>query len=188
MLANHYWRMMTEQLEFSVLSAPLASIDRRVLSQAWYSALRWARDQRTSMRSARPVQVATSTACRARCGGEPVRSREPVAARPPSPKQVRDRRWDFVHDRRAARCKLARDIERVFCDRRRVTNRATFTVGSQRQRVHVILQSSGNQVTIVAICSPTARALVATALAQARYALGRRGIVLAVAREVVSCS
>ncbi len=30
---------MTQQLEVSILAAPLAAIDRRVLSQAWYAAL-----------------------------------------------------------------------------------------------------------------------------------------------------
>src|SRR5581483_5549433 len=30
---------ISDQLQFSILSAPVASADRRVLSQAWYSAL-----------------------------------------------------------------------------------------------------------------------------------------------------
>ena len=35
----HHRSMMTQQLEVSILAAPLAAIDRRALSQAWYSAL-----------------------------------------------------------------------------------------------------------------------------------------------------
>jgi hypothetical protein len=39
--------MMTQQLEVSILAAPLAAIDRRALSQAWYSALHLARPDRS---------------------------------------------------------------------------------------------------------------------------------------------
>ena len=39
--------MMTQQLEVSILAAPLAAIDRRALSQAWYSALHLARSDRS---------------------------------------------------------------------------------------------------------------------------------------------
>jgi hypothetical protein len=35
--------MITQQLGYSILTAPLAAIDRRALSQAWYSALHLAR-------------------------------------------------------------------------------------------------------------------------------------------------
>ena len=42
----HHRAMMTQQLEVSILAAPLAAIDRRALSQAWYSALHLARPDR----------------------------------------------------------------------------------------------------------------------------------------------
>ena len=42
----HHRSMMTQQLEVSILAAPLAAIDRRALSQAWYSALHLARPDR----------------------------------------------------------------------------------------------------------------------------------------------
>ena len=54
----HHRAMMTQQLEVSILAAPLAAIDRRVLSQAWYSALRLARDDAEAARRTRAPAAA----------------------------------------------------------------------------------------------------------------------------------
>src|SRR6202034_3463065 len=59
----HHRAMMTQQLEVSILAAPLAAIDRRALSQAWYSALHLATPDRRAvpLRESSPCPVATST-------------------------------------------------------------------------------------------------------------------------------
>ncbi|HEY1429269.1 MAG TPA: hypothetical protein VGF18_06830, partial [Candidatus Tumulicola sp.] len=46
---------MTEQLRVSIVAAPLAAIDPRALSQAWYSALHLARESRAPLAGAKRV-------------------------------------------------------------------------------------------------------------------------------------
>jgi hypothetical protein len=77
-------------------------------------------------------------------------------------------------DRRTPRSRLARRIESVLFSPHSQVRRATFTIG--RGRVHVVLQSKGDRIALVAFCSPALRGIVARALAQARFALAARGI------------
>jgi hypothetical protein len=172
--------MMTRQLQVSILAAPLAAIDRRALSLAWYSALHLARDQRHephtrggNSRGAQPRKrvgvelvvpedVRSGVHARASLGG--------LAFRPISGDKAV---WGIV-DRRMPRLPLATRIESCLFERRSQAKRASFTIG--RGRVHVVLQSKGDRVVLVALCSPTLRIIVARALAQARFALAARGI------------
>lgn len=172
--------MMTRQLQVSILAAPLAAIDRRALSQAWYSALRLARDQRPTLhtrgnnsRGAQlrkrvgvelvvPEDLCNAAHARASFSGLASRS---IAG---------DKAVWGIFDRRMPRLPLARRIESVLFDRRSQAKRASFTIG--RGRVHVVLQSKGDRVVLVALCSPTLRTIVVRALAQARFALAARGI------------
>jgi hypothetical protein len=71
---------------------------------------------------------------------------------------------------------LSRRIERTFFRQSAPLRRATFSLGRGRARVHVILQSTASTVTLVALCRPEMRRVVARALAQARWALAARGI------------
>ncbi len=48
--------MMTQQLHVSILAAPLAAIDPRALSQAWYSALRLAHGAPGDLANRRPLR------------------------------------------------------------------------------------------------------------------------------------
>jgi hypothetical protein len=172
--------MITRPLQVSILAAPLAAIDRRALSQAWYSALRLARDQRpaprTRGRDSRCEQV------RKRAGIEVVLpgrvcswapARASLAGLESRPITCHDAAGRFA-DRRVPHSPLANRIENVLFDPRSQAKRASFTVG--RGRVHVFLQSKGDRVALVALCSPALRGIVARALAQARYALAARGI------------
>lgn len=175
--------MMTQQPGFSILSAPLAAVDRRALSQAWYSALHLAREGRT----AAPVRpAATQSAC-----AVPPREHRASAIRTERPRNDNahathaSRRSSFdgagvSADRRGVRSALARKIEHTFLDPTRHVARTTFSVDGTRERVHVSLQTTGNRVRLVAVCSPSLRAAVAEALAQARYALAARGIEVAI--------
>ncbi len=180
---------ITEQLQFSVLTAPVAAFDRRALSQAWYSALYGWGD--TSAGSGPPStsleQAAPLAATHAQSGAvrSEVPPREPALARRlKTPVYAQG----LPPERRAPRSPLARKIERAILRPRSAARKSSFTVEGAHGRVHVLLQSRGAQLKLVAICPPKARAHVAAALAQARYALALRGIDLdADARGTVQC-
>lgn len=171
---------MSQQIGFSVLSAPLAAVDRRALSQAWYSALHLARD-------ASPVecpavrQKSTASGGSATAPPRQVRHAGPAGAAPMPPRAMREsiaERIDCGVDRRAARSPLARRIEREFLRPLRPARRATFSIAGDGSRVHVTLQGSGPHLRLVAVCSSRLRSTVARAISEARYALASRGIAL----------
>lgn len=171
--------MMTEQLGFSILTAPLAAIDRRALSQAWYSALHLA--QGTCIQASSP-KPQTSI---------PIRERAPRIVEPrgqtrlerrtarPKPRVPASKsQAPSVPERRAERSALARHIERTFLNPIARPVRATFTIDGTRARVHVALQTTAEGVRIVAVCPASIRSRVSHALDEARYALAARGISL----------
>ncbi len=98
-----------------------------------------------------------------------------ISAERGKPPQLQPRAGVAV-ERRAARNGLARTIERSLLHPRGQTRAATLTLGNGR--VRVILKHSRAGLLLVAICAPKAGSAVARALAQARYALARRGIAL----------
>ncbi|HXO17241.1 MAG TPA: hypothetical protein VN909_03645 [Candidatus Dormibacteraeota bacterium] len=174
--------MMTHQLEVSILAAPLGAIDRRVLSQAWYSAL--------GLASSRPDAPATSasartTAAAAFVRGGPATAMPHRAGAPLLPVRAVPRKAAGIplncasrneFHRRTVRSKLAVQIERTFADPGSHVRRATFSLGRGSVRVHVILQTKGEHAVLLAICSPEVRGIVSRALTQARHALAARGI------------
>lgn len=170
--------MMTQELNVCVVAAPLAAIDRRALSQAWYSALHCASGTNSPVPERRPKNARTghtfSGAQRARrdgrCASAPLHPRVVRAKNA----QVRDGCFGTGGDRRARRSALARRIERRFLDPRSISQRATFASGGKR--VHVVVQASAGRVRLVAVCPPGIREAVARALAQARFALASRGV------------
>jgi hypothetical protein len=172
--------MMTQQLGFSILTAPLAAIDRRSLSQAWYSALHLARNDSNAPHVApkhlsgvvQPKGVASVPM------QDPGRKEVATlrATRAPNESDRRLRGCDVSVERRATRSPLARKIERTFLDPRLHVRRATFSIDGTRSRIHVALQSAGGRVRLIALCAPSERNVVRDALAQARYALAARGI------------
>lgn len=171
---------ITEHLEFSVVSAPLAQIDRRALSQAWYSAL--------YSQSAAPAKAPASHARNAESVSAASKTpNDTPATQLHAPAGARGRRCIIPtqaraeasgEERRAARSSLARRIERRFLRPGMPPKHATFQLEGDRGRVQILLQQSGAQMRLVAICADAARTRVAEALAQARYALAGRGIAL----------
>jgi len=174
--------MMTQQLEVSILAAPLGAIDRRALSQAWYSALRLGR-------TAPPAAATVSTASRG--GSSCPKQREshpsPRLGAPPArpagasrshstrePEICEDAEFRRPGVARAPRPQLAGAIERAFADA--ALRRATFSVGRGSARIHIVLQTKGNRTTLIALCRPHLSGVVARALAQAQVALAARGI------------
>jgi hypothetical protein len=170
--------MMTRELQVSILAAPLAAIDRRALSQAWYSALRLARDQQRAPQKcvgdSRGALARDRERIRPAPGGVGREARTCACVDALEARSIvgYDSAWRV--DRRAPRSPLARQIESVLFDPRSQARRASFTIGCGR--VHVVLQSKGDRVALVALCSPALRGIVARALAQARFALATRGI------------
>jgi DNA-binding XRE family transcriptional regulator len=171
---------IAEHLQFSVLSAPIAALDRRALSEAWYSTLyKQQRGQPMDPHAAHrsPVNVTVlQTAKPSAALGDPRHARHDtrVALRGVQRSAINQTEVE----RRSARLPLARKIERTFARPRKPLHAAAFVIEGTRGRVQVILQSRGTRLNLVAICSPTARAHVARALEQARYSLAVRGIEL----------
>lgn len=186
--------MMTQQLEVSILAAPLAAIDRRVLPQAWYSALRLARET-PRLSTARPHRGVAVGSPASRPFHKPILTATPrrVLVRsshfPPaaSLRVCSDEDWARLRDDRARRWPLARAIENAFSDPRAKVRRATFSMGRGSARIHVVLQTNGQRAALVALCRPELSGLVARALMQARLALAARGVELR-AKGVQTCS
>jgi len=172
--------MMTQQLELSIIAAPLGAIDRRALSQAWYSALRIAArrepapacgnprfchalEPRVLSHTATEMERRVSVTSSPRAGSAEARKRLQNLAQGP-------------HLRLTTRSALAAQIERAFFRARAYPKRATLSMGRGRARVHVILHTSGTKVALLAVCRPEMREIVARALAQARAALALSGI------------
>jgi len=178
--------MMTQQLKVSILAAPLAAIDRRTLSQAWYSALRLAREQQApatvNARSRDTAIVRLPVPRRDEMTGARPRSAatgSPRVAKATIP-TLGDEETRKAVGQRTVRSPLAQRIERAFSDRRSQLKRATFSMEHGGARVHLILQTKGRSTALVALCRPELRNVVARALAQARFALAARGIGLEV--------
>lgn len=178
-----------QHLEFSVLSAPLASVDRRSLSQAWYSAL-YAADKTPKCENRCPAPASTS-------GDSPVcdvaQKQAPIHANSAGPiERVPAREGDTprasASERRTAQLPLARRIEHRLRCSPKAPRKTSVTLDEPGGRVQLLLCTSGHRVKLVAICSPRAKERVAAALVQARYALAKRGIALeAVQRDGAAC-
>jgi hypothetical protein len=178
---------ISEQLHFSILSAPIASADRRALSQAWYSAL-------YRGTSKKPLVAADAKICRGDNTGAPPRAGVRLSAAPVSGAAPRAPRVEAyasraaAGERRAPQLRLARQIEGLVRQRQSARTAATFVLDGSRARVRVLVVAGGGSIRLIAICSKNAREPVARALEQARYASAARGIILnATTREEVRC-
>lgn len=171
--------MMTQELGFSILTAPLAAMDRRALSQAWYSALHVVRDRDPERQVAGRKQREPAAVLRPPLA--PARTRDARSGRAATCRVARAEdpsRGAFPSERRGARSALGIKIERVLAERKAPARRVSFTVDGSAARVHVALARSEAGVQLVALCPPALRARLARALEEARYALAARGIPL----------
>ncbi len=161
----------THRLEFDVLTAPLAEIDRRTLSQAWYSALDLAAAPSASPRSPK------------RAVADPAPARTPIASPAGTPSRVavsNARIPATAHacgsagsalERRSTRSELARRIERIVARPLPEARAASFALRGPHGRVQILVRSVAGRTHLIAICAQEARADVARALDQVRYAL-----------------
>jgi hypothetical protein len=166
---------VSEDLQFSILSAPVASFDRRALSQAWYSALYGSAASSAESGSMQRNGCAPKTAMKQRATSRSAVQRTTMAQSSAAVGHPQTARFGDI-ERRASRSPLARKIERAFLHPRAAVRKAAFTIEGAQGRVQVLLQSRGARIKLIAICPAKARNEVAIALAQARYALAQRGI------------
>ena len=166
----------------AVVATHLAALDRRALSQAWYSALHLAERTVPARRNvATPPSLGTpaktpAAACRGEAGhGAPVATSRAVREPRSAPRSARSDGHPTGAERRAPRSELARRIERGVARRRAMDGNAAFAVRAGDARVHIVVRCSGARTRIVAVCSPPLRERVERALAQARFALAGRG-------------
>ncbi|HTA37800.1 MAG TPA: hypothetical protein VK760_01930 [Candidatus Acidoferrales bacterium] len=168
----------TQQLDISVLSAPLAAIDRRSLSQAWYSALHLARDGSSPKPAApRSATVQGSAPRGVALAARPPRTGELVPVNAKTAHATLARGGGAV-ERRTPRSPLAGRIERALFERPSAHARSAFAIGEGTGRVVVVLHATGTRVRLIALCSPSLRRTVSRALDQARFALAARGIAM----------
>lgn len=166
---------ITDHLNFSVVSAPLESIDRRTLSQAWYSALFNAhlagtesnvsakRDAGTAASQSRLRQARTAQTRTALAGERATDARAASSFSLP------------VVERRRLNSPLGVKIQRALQARRTSARPTSFTIKDNSGRVQLLVHGNGARLTLVALCSAAAKADVSRALAHARYALSLRG-------------
>ncbi len=181
---------ITEHLNLSVLSAPIASVDRRALSQAWYSALYGDRNGSSGTGATlQKMQPQSATSVRKPQGRHKDAAHGRSPALPTATRRTKaSAHWTCDADRRTRRSPLAEKIQRTFVRPHRPARRACFDLEGRHGRVQIVLQSHGSRLTLVALCAPAAAQEVARALAQVRYALAQRGIELhAATREHASC-
>src|SRR5579862_1420951 len=135
-------RMMTHQLEVSILAAPLAQMDRRALSEAWYTALRFAPNPQVAVaRSTALPAPASHAEHRFAQNLEPARAAGtllPAAMASHSrglPPGLADAAPVAA---RARQNTLAQRIERAFGGKPMSAKRATFSLGRGNARVHIV--------------------------------------------------
>lgn len=168
----------THQLNVSVLTAPIAQIDRRTLSQAWYSALQLARQSVVARTPFDSHKLAIAH------GGRPRPTQ--TNAQPPSRRIITQpkRASTLTHsvgnaaqDRRAERSRLTRSIERVFLHPIRRPHAATV-VFDDGSRFRFMLVERQGVVHLIAFAPRKHTDIVRRALDQARFALAQTGIIL----------
>uniref|UniRef100_E6Q5B0 Uncharacterized protein n=1 Tax=mine drainage metagenome TaxID=410659 RepID=E6Q5B0_9ZZZZ len=165
-----------DDVRYSVLSAPLAQIDRRALSQAWISALHLssASTARSTTPRSLPPRALRSTpaspALQFAAGNARANATAPQS-------QARNVATVLAGgDRRCAQSTLARRIVELLLAPRNSARRCTLALGGPKGRVHLLLGGSDRRLHLVALCSPRVRDEVTRALREVRYALAARGI------------
>jgi hypothetical protein len=185
MSARYARAMTTATRSVAVVATRLPDIDRRALSQAWFSALHLAQPATGSTGAAHPVALVspgdrpvkgTQTSTVLRNGGAQVDDRC-GSARSASPPGVPGT------ERRKAGGELARRIERAV--ERHVARgpqrSAAIAIDAGDGRVHLLVRTDRAATRIVALCSPHLRERVDRALAHVRFALAASGTRLEVA-------
>ncbi|MDP9111662.1 MAG: hypothetical protein M3M96_08520, partial [Candidatus Eremiobacteraeota bacterium] len=164
-----------EHFGFDMLSAPVNAADRRALSEAWYSALYAAR-KAPQAPLPRPGAKPSSHPAAQTVAGSPGMTRPRQLLSLVRRQAQGTLRLGNANEQHPMRQSIARSIERALVRSVPVPRRASFTLGGEDGRVHIVVQSTGSAVRLIAFCSPKARERVAAALAQIRWDLSARGL------------
>ena len=169
---------MITQLGFSILTAPLAAIDRRSLSQAWYSALHLAHATKPQSSYGRTNAKPSIIEDKPRRCGAPWHAVRLGDRAAPNPRKGQGTLAPPRRRNAAPNVRRSPGVSNGPFSIRSVRIRATFTIDGTQARVHVALQTTASGVRLVAVCPAAIRVDVARALDEARYALALRGIAL----------
>lgn len=159
----------TQALEHGLVAAPIAAIDRRSLSQAWYSALglsqqgnpRTAVARRATAQMPAPAVRRSPDAQRTTLSNAPA-ARATVSSTAPARSSSRAATEPLPFSRSIP---LAKRIERTL-ERRPLPKRATLVLDGNGGRVHVLIQRCGSRLRIVTVCRRAVRDVVARALSE----------------------
>lgn len=170
--------MQAKESGFSVLSVPVASCDRRALSEAWFSALRLNRSEHGPALARGGVQQRHRACALPRPSA--VAAHE-LSAGQRSVASLRATRSgpcgeDLAIQRARPRSTLAQKIIRTFLARNPCARQASFTLESGKARVHIVVRATGLTTRIVALCTSGSRSFVAQALEDAQTALIAQGL------------
>jgi hypothetical protein len=176
--------MTTASRSVAVVATQLPSIDRRALSQAWFSALHLAQPApcATAARARTPIAAGAGANGRAGAAVPPhIRPGPGLAANRSAPAKRGDLTPPAV-ERRSPAGELARRIERgVLRHAARGAQRNTsVAIDAGDGRIAILIRTEGSRTRIVALCSPPLRERVDRALAHARFALAGAGLRLEV--------
>lgn len=171
---------MTQPLELSILRAPIAAIDRRALSQAWFSALGFEKTRATAiMRSSvtcRPEQRCLAKLPPKSTDARRRRDRGHLTLVPRYARYSRDERnYEVERIERRTPSVLARHIERTLLAKHRHA-RVVTTLEAAAGRAIILSLKRGAQMHLIAICPRNVQPEIARALAEACHALAGRGI------------
>lgn len=186
MIGERYARdMTTATRSVAVVATRLPNIDRRALSQAWYSALHVTQPPVRAMALHPQLPASTpGTSLRRPAGSNPATARTGVAGHSGQPLAVRPAPIGTpAVERRGAVGELARRIERAVARGvvRGPVRSAAVAIDAGGGRVHLLVRTDGATTRIVALCAPHLRERVDRALAHARFALAASGTRIEVA-------
>lgn len=177
--------MNTATRSVAVVATRLPTIDRRALSQAWYSALHLAQPPAGKAPSGSPpLPAAFRPAAAAQLRLDPTHAAA-GAGMPGSRGSRAERAAPTLPapERRSATGALARRIEHAVRKHRAAGSLrpAAIAIDAGNGRVRVFVRTDGATTRIVALCAPQLRERVDRALAHARFALAGAGVALEVA-------
>jgi len=180
--------MTTATRSVAVVATRLPNIDRRALSQAWFSALHLAQPPcggapARGMATTSPCGVAVPLAAPSRAAADVRPKTAACASRRPAYAQ-KTPIGSALAERRGPAGELARRIERAIVRHGAVRplHTAAIAINAGDGRVQLLVRTDGATTRIIALCAPHLRERVDRALAHARFALAAAGTRVEVAQ------
>ncbi|GAC1494179.1 MAG: hypothetical protein NVS1B2_10380 [Vulcanimicrobiaceae bacterium] len=160
----------------SVVSTRFPYIDRRSLSQAWFSALHIASDGPLPTAERRGTQVATTARTSARAAATSLAMPAPRIERVSGRASAASVAGAEVATRRTLDARAAAAARAAYARARSYPAfRSSLTLAVAGERVHLLIRRDGATLHVVAICRPAIADMVRRALAAADAHLRLRG-------------